>query len=298
MTAFREGAEVSSYRSAIVADVQKNAFLLSSATLMVAPAFTTDVFTLKPDLHSVGMAREIAISVDSSLIELRNGIAQALVDAKKTNVSAQITGTVYEITAQNLLRAAALDSSQAVQVKRGVLTAAANAAAVSLSINSDPVPGDTNSAITATGDIPSGSTILIQRPGSETDYVFPTLTSGAATGTGPYTVPIAGAYAIPAGMSFPIGSRVWVVTPVAVASMDADQLFGVKIVGTLSNYDRPVTAVFPKVRMSKGFNLSFQESEYGSMPWEMSPLLLSAAEATNRLAEIGTRAPGKVYVGG
>jgi hypothetical protein len=99
-------------------------------------------------------------------------------------------------------------------------------------------------------------------------------------------------------MSFPIGSRVWVVTPVAVASMDADQLFGVKIVGTLSNYDRPVTAVFPKVRMSKGFNLSFQESEYGSMPWEMSPLLLSAAEATNRLAEIGTRAPGKVYVGG
>lgn len=280
-----------------MAEVQKNAFMLSSATLMMAPAFTTDVFTLTPALHSVGMAREIAVGVDSSLIELKNGIAQATVDARRTGVSANISGTIFEMTAQNLLRASALDPSAAVVVKRGVLTAAAAAAAVSLSINSDPVPGDTASAITAVGDIPAGATILIQRPNGETDYIFPTMSSGVATGAGPYVVPIAGSYVIPAGMSFPIGSKVWIVSPIPVASTTADQLFGVKIVGTLSNYDRPVTMVFPKVRIAKGFQLSFTEGDYGSMPWEMMPFLLSTQEATGRLTEVGTTRPGMLYVG-
>ena len=280
-----------------MADVQKNAFMLSSATLMMAPAFTTDVFALTPAVHSVGMAREISVGVDSSLIELKNGIAQATVDARRTGVSASISGTIFEVTAQNMLRASALDPSTAVVVKRGVLATAASAAAVSLSINSDPVPGDTGSAITTLSDIPTGSTILIQRPGGETDYIFPTMSSGPATGSGPYAVPIAGAYTIPTGMSFPIGSKVWIVSPIPVASTTADQLFGVKIVGTLSNYDRPVTMVFPKVRIAKGFQLSFSETDYGSMPWEMQPFLLSAQEATNRLSEVGTTRPGMLYVG-
>jgi hypothetical protein len=280
-----------------VADVQKNAFMLSSATLMVAPAFTTDVFALTPALHSVGMAREIAVAVDSSLIELKNGIAQALVDSRRTNVSASLSATIYEMSAQNIMRSLALSGSP-VQVKRGVLASAANAAAVSLSVTSDPIPGDANSAITVLGDIPAGSTILIQRVGSETDYVFPTMSSGATTGTGPFAIPIAAPYVIPAGMSFPAGSRVWIVSPQKIANMDSDDLFGVKITGTLSNYDRPVTAVFPKVRMVKGFNLSYSETDYGSMPWEMAPMIMSVSEATGRLTEIGTRAPGMVYVGG
>lgn len=280
-----------------MADVQKNAFMLSSATLMMAPAFTTDVFSLTPALHSVGMAREISIGVDSSLIELKNGIAQATIDARRTGVSATISGSIYEMTTQNLMRASALDPTSAVVVKRGVLAAEALAAAVSLSVNSDPVPGDATSAITAIGDIPSGSTILIQRPGDETSYVFPTKSSGVATGAGPYAIPIAGAYAIPTGMSFPAGSKVWILSPIPIATTTADQLFGVKIVGTLSNYDRPVTAVFPKVRIAKGFQLSFSETDYGSMPWEMMPFLLSAQEASGRLSEVGTTRPGMLYVG-
>lgn len=280
-----------------MADVQKNAFMLSSATMMMAPAFTTDVFSLTPALHSVGMAREISVGVDSSLIELKNGIAQATIDARRTGVSASISGTIFEMTAQNLLRASALDPTGAVVVKRGTLTVALASAAVSVSVNSDPVPGDSTSAITGVGDIPSGSTILIQRPGGETDYIFPTMSSGVATGAAPFVIPIAGAYAIPAGMTFPVGSKVWIVSPIPVASTTADQMFGIKIVGTLSNYDRPVTMVFPKCRIAKGFQLSFTETDYGSMPWELMPFLLSAQEATGRLSEVGTTRPGMLYVG-
>lgn len=280
-----------------MADVKTPAFMLSSATLMIAPAFTTDVFSLTPALHSVGMSREISVNVDSSLIELKNGIAQAVVESRRTGVSATITGTVFEMTAKNMLISNALDVSSAVVVKRGILTAPLASAAVSIVYNSDPVPGQTDSAITATADVPAGSTILLQRAGDDTAYVFPTVSSGVTSGTGPWTTPIAGAYAIPTGMSFPAGSRVWVLTPVPIANTTADALYGIKITGTLSSYDRPVTAVFPKCRIGKGFALSFAETDYGSMPWEFSPNLLASSEATGRLAEIGVNAPGRLYIG-
>jgi hypothetical protein len=281
-----------------MADVQKSAFSLSSATIMIGKAFTDDVFSLTPAANSVGMVSEVAVGLDSQITELLNGVQQVTVDAKRTGVSGSITGNVYEMTAQNFLRATALSSTFTQPVKRGTLSATAAAAAVSLSINSDPIPGETTSAITAVGDIPLGSTLLLQRVGGETDYVFPTKSTGVATGTGPYTVPIAAPQAIPTGMSFPAGTRVYVVNAVGVANMDADDLFCVKIAGTLSQFDRPVVYVAPKVRMVRGFQLSFNETSYGSMPWEMKPLMLSATEATGRLTEIGTRQTGLLYVGG
>lgn len=282
-----------------MADVQKSAFMLSSATVMVGKAFVDDVFSLTPDTHSVGMVSEVAVPVESQLTELLNGVAQSSVDAVRTGVSTMITANVYEMTAQNAMRAHAL-SGAATQVRRGVLSAAAAAGAVSLSVTSDPIPGDANSAITAIGDIPAGSTILLQRPGSETDYVFSTKTSAAATGVGPYTLPIAAPYVIPAGMTFPAGTRVWILQPIAVGNIRADDLFCVKIVGKLSQFDRPVAYFAPKVRMVKGFGLSFNETQHSSMAWEMKPFLLTKTEVASmpRLVEFGTDAPGLLNLGG
>lgn len=282
-----------------MADVQKSAFSLSSATIMLGKAFTDDVFALRPDKDSVGMVSEVTVPVESSVTELMNGVQQVVVDAKRTGISASITANVFEMTAQNFMRAQSMSGAPSVTVKRGKLTAPLSAAAVSLSITSDPIPGESTSAITALGDIPSGSDILIQRPNGEGDYIFPTKTSGAASGTDPYTVPIAGAYAIPTGMTFPAGSQVWIVSPVSVGDLDADDLFCVKITGVLSNFNRPVTYIAPKVRVVRGFQLAFNETQYSSMPWELRPLVMSAGEAASqsRLSEVGTRRVGKLYVG-
>ena len=282
-----------------MADVQKSAFALSSATIMIGKAFVDDVFALTPEKHSVGMVSEANIGLDSSVNSLLNGVAQAEVDAKRTGVTSSITGNVFEMTAQNFMRSHAMSGS-AIPVKRGRLTAPLVAGAVSVSIASDPIPGEATSAITAITDIPAGSTILIQRGDGETDYVFPTVTSAAATGTGPYVAALDVEHDIPADMSFPAGSRVWVVQPVGVGDIDADDLFCAKIVGTLSNFDRPMVYIAPKVRMVKGFGISFNETQYSSMAWEMKPLLLSRGELTGapRLAEVGTRRSGRLYVGG
>ncbi len=280
-----------------MADVQKSAFSLSSATLMMAPAFSVDPFSLRPDLHSVGMSSEINVSVNSSVTELKNGVAQVTVDSKRTGVSASITANVYEMTSQNFYRSQAMSGSPVV-MKRLALTAAAASAAVSLTATANGVPGETTSTPTAATDIPAGSTLLIQRA-NQTDYLFVATTTAAATlATGTFTIPIA-ASAIPAGMTFAVGDVVWVVDDIPIGSMDADDVFGVKIVGTLSQFNRPVVAVFPKVRVAKGFQLSFNETQYTSMPWELSPLLLSTGEASSlaRGSEFGTRAPGVVYVG-
>jgi hypothetical protein len=278
--------------------VKSNAFMLSSATLMIAPAFSVDVFSLTPGAHGVGMSSDVAIKVDSSLLELKNGIAQTVVDARRTGVMASISANVFEFTAANIQRAAAIATGTVPTVKRGVLSSAAAGAATTISLTSDPVSGDAGSAITATGDIPVGSQILIQRVNGEQDYVFPTVSTGAATGAGPFAVPIAGVYAIPAAMSFAIGARVWVISnAITIADSTKDDLFGVKVTGTLSNFDRPVTAVFPKVRISKGFQMNFTEAGYQSMPFEMVPFVMSTAEATGRLLDIGVNAPGLVYMG-
>jgi hypothetical protein len=207
-----------------------------------------------------------------------------------------ISGTIREFTAQNVMRAMALNGN-AIVSKRGKLSAEAAAGAVSLSIVADTVPGDSSTAIAGSaGAIPAGATLVIQRPDGETDYVFPTRSSGASTFSGgTHTVAIAGDFDIPAGMSFPVGSKVWILNEIQVGG-DQNDLFAVKITGTLSNFDKPVVFVAPKVSVMRGFNLSFTETEYGGMPWEMRPLLLSASEATGRLAEIGTKAPGRVYI--
>ena len=278
-------------------DVKTSAFMLSSATLMMAPAFTTDVFSLTPLLHSVGLTNEVSVDMASTLLELKSGVAQVSVDAKRTGVDVSIKANIWEFTAANIARSIALAGGGQISAKRGVITGAVASGAVTLSINPDTVPGDATSAITAVTDIPAGSTILIQRVNGQQDYVFPTISSGVATGTGPYAIPIAAPYAIPTGMSFAVGDRVWILSPMPIGSMDQDDLFGVKITGTLSSNDRPVTYIAPKVRISKGFQLHFTETAYGSMPFEMQPFIMSAGEATGRLLEIGTRSSGRLYVG-
>lgn len=277
----------------MAADVKNNAFLLGEATLMMVPyADPVSVFELTPELHSLGMVRNVTLGQESDEVELRKGIQQHLVDSKKSNVRTSLSAEVFEFSAQNVLYSLSLGQT-AVGVKRGRLKTAANGAQATIVVTSDPLPGDATSGITAIGDVPNGATILLQVPGSANDYVLPVRVTAATTvATGDYTITAA----IPAGMSFPIGTKVWVVNEIPVASTAEQDFFKVKVVGTLSNNERPVTLILPKVKVRRGFQIQFDEGNYTSMPFEFSPYFLSMAEATGRLAEIGTAQQGNVYI--
>jgi hypothetical protein len=275
-----------------MANVQTPSFLIGNATVMLAPQ-ATDVFSLSPDLHSIGMVKAVTVGVDSDTIELRNGILQNLVDSQKSNVRMTATFEGYEFSAANLYRSLGYATNTVIQRRRGVLTANVAAGATTLSVNSNPVPGDTNSGITAVTNIPQGATVIVQRTG-QADYAFPARVTAATTGSAPYTVTIS---AVPTGMSFSSGDTIWVVNEVDVGSQAPADFFCMKIAGTLSNYNVPLVVLFPKVKITKGFNLSFSETDYSNLPFEVSPYFLAASEVTGRLAEIGSSVNAKAYIG-
>jgi hypothetical protein len=97
-------------------------------------------------------------------------------------------------------------------------------------------------------------------------------------------------------MDFPAGTKAWVVNEVGVGSTAEQDFFKVKVVGTMSANERPITLILPKVKISKGFQIQFDEGNYTSMPFEFAPYFLSKTEITGRLAEIGTAQQGKVYI--
>lgn len=277
----------------MASDVKSPSFLIGNATVMLAPR-SVDVFSLNPDQHSVGMVKAVTVGMEADTIDLRHGIQQNLVDQKRSGVRLTTSFEGYEFSAQNLFRALGY-ANVAVQPKRGALTTAMAAASTSAIIASDPVDGQANTAITAIGDIPSGSTLLIQKAGQD-DFVFPVRTLGAATGSGPYTVTLDDP--IPTGQNFAIGDKVWLVNELDVGAQKDTDFFGMKIVGSLSN-GVPVVVIFPKVKIVRGFNLNFSETDYSNLPFEISPFFLAANEigVGSRLAEIGTKVTGKAYVG-
>lgn len=275
-----------------MADVKSPSFLIGNATVMLAPR-SVDVFSLTPALHSIGMVKAVTVGMEADTIDLRNGIQQNLVDQMRAGVRLTSSFEGYEFTGTTLMRSLGMAGTAIVR-KRGVLTTAIAAGGTSAIMNTDPVSGDATSGITAVGDIPAGSTVVIQRA-LEPDYVYVTRTSGAATGTGPYTVTLASA--LPTGMSFAIGDRVWVVNELNLGDQAEIDFMGMKIVGTLSAGNVPVVVIFPKIKIMRGFNLNFSETDYSNLPFEISPFFLASSEITGRLSEIGTKVTGKAYIG-
>lgn len=277
----------------MTAETKTNAYLLGNATLMLAPFGSVSPFEMTPELHSIGMVKNVTLGVESDKIELRHGIQQNLVDSKKSNVRTTVSAEVYEFSAQNLYRALSF-STTAVAPKRGVLKNAITGASATTTIvvNSSPLPGQSATAITAVGDIPIGATVMIQRAGVESDYVFPVrVTATTTVATGDYTVTVA----MPTGISFAAGDTVWIVNEVPVGSAATEDFFQVKAVGVLTNYDKPMALILPKVKITGGFQLNFSETDYGNMPFQFDPYYLNSDEVSGRLAEIGTRKMGHVY---
>src|SRR3546814_19822884 len=111
------------------------------------------------------------------------------------------------------MRSLAMNDTAAV-LKRGALKAALVGAETELTVSSSPIPGEPTSAIAAVGDIPSGSTLLIQKPSPNQAYVFPTKSSGAPTAADPdFTVPITATYALHAGMAMQADPPLGAVSP-------------------------------------------------------------------------------------
>lgn len=277
-----------------MADVKDPKFVIGNATVMLG-TYSENAFGLTPDLHSVGMVKAVTMEQQADQITLRNGVQQITVDSQKSNVNLTTTFEGYEFSARNLMYALGLQGT-VVKRLRGSITAAVLAGATTMTVASDPVPGEPLSLIDAVGDIPVGATLLVQKA-TQPDNVIPLKVTATTTGTGPYVVTFGTSK--PTGITFEIGDKVWIVNEIDAGSTLQDQYFSAKIVGTLSANNEPIVVVMPKVRISRGFNLSFSETDYSNLPFELTPFILSSSEVTARPEYAGfNKTIAKAYAGG
>lgn len=78
-------------------------------------------------------------------------------------------------------------------------------------------------------------------------------------------------HAIPEGFSFAIGDRVHRSNLIPIGSAEAQPTLAAKVIGILPEGKVPVTLIIPKLRITNGFNMSFQTDQYGNMPFEFKP---------------------------
>ena len=245
-------------------EAQSSKFLLSDATIMVGPR--ADVFDLVPASHSLGLVKSVRAEVTHGFTELTQGLVNSVVYSVNTSIEPMIAGEIYEYTARNLAYGAQLNGDDGFTELETVLTLA-----------SEHDDADTAIALgTGLGsNVTAGDFLVLQKDSGDTIAV---IKAGTVTTD---SVAIASGYGLPTGVVWPVATtKVYRVRkPIKVGQQTDDSLYGVKIVGLLPEGKRPVTMIFPKVRIMKGLSVAFDTQNFSNMPFEFKPYSLIPGDA-------------------
>lgn len=254
-------------------------FLLSTATVMIGPQ--ADLLNLNPAAHSIGLVKNFQLSMDPAYTELTQGITNSVVMSVRTGEPLTASMEVYEYTLRNMAYASGLDASGAtynsitgINLSTAQITAAATAIVVS---------GDVTTTYTV------GSYLFIQQDTDvNSDVVHIAKVTAVAYSAPNTTITFAG-YPIPAGVTFPIGSRVGKVVKVPIAQGVLFQPeLAAKVVGILPKNNEPFTILLPKIKITRGLNVSFDSGNFTNLPFEFTPY--SAASTDPSYPEFGPAA--------
>lgn len=232
-------------------------FMLSTATVMIGPM--ADLHRLEPQKHSIGLVKNFQFTGEPQMTELTQGIKNAVVMSVKTSEGLRTSCEVYEFTPQNLAYASGLDGSQTKFEIAQELSA--------LSAEAAPEGTDLTLATDLTDPLVAGDYLFVQK--GQDDYVH--IVKVASYDDITSTVTIVAGFEIPAGMTFPIGSRVGKLVRVDVGGNTAQPEFACKVVGLLPKDNSPFTILFPKVKITRGLGVSFAADNFTNMPFEMTP---------------------------
>ena len=237
-------------------------FLLSTATVMVGPS--SKVMELSPALHSLGLIKNVQVTTDMQSVELTQGTQALTVTSVATSNQVKISGEIYEYSARNVAYAAGLDASGVAfdpSTVTGLLSTAITVGGASVVL------------VSATG-FTVGDTIVIQ------DTLVPDrLHVGLISAIVTNTLTLATGFVMPTTSAFPIATTiVYKMRDVKIGAVPSIPTFGVKLVGVMPDDASPVTLIFPKVRIMKGFQMSFQTDNFANMPFEFTPYALLAAD--------------------
>lgn len=242
----------------MAAAAKTNQFMIGDATMMVGPM--AEVFNLMPDKHGLGLTKNLAIRIETGSVDLTQGISQTPIFSIQNQFNPMASCEVYEYTARNLAYGLGLDASgssfDAITTPGPFLLTSAAAAA-------------SNSVVLATGAGTGwqvGDWAVIQQA---EDYVFAAKVTTVATDTLTLDKPI------PTGVTFGVATT-RVFRARALSAIGGQNNFvSVKAAVIMPKDKRPVPILFPKVRITRGFDLSIGSSNFSNLPFEFQPYPLT-----------------------
>lgn len=232
-----------------------NNFMLGAATVMIGAQ--ADLFDLVKDTHSIGLVKNFTLSGDPQYLELTQGVKNTIVDSALTNNPIRANMEVYEATPQNLRYALGLEKGSLVTGTTVYdLKADVTAADTSFTIDTD-----------VSSDFSAGDWVVVD---DGNDNMWVAKVASAAFSSPDTTITVASGYDAPVGYTAADGVKIRRVDATMAGSKEDQPYLSAKVVGKLSN-GTPITLLFPKIRIVRGFNLAFVTDNYGNMPLEFTP---------------------------
>ena len=231
-------------------------FMLGEASIMIGPQ--ADLFTLG-SAHSVGLCKNAKITQDIGTVDLTQGTQGSLVMSVQNSATLRVAAEVYEFTARTLAYGLAQDGSTIQTIASTTLSAAVTGGP---SINTVTV---TSAAGMAVGDF-----IMLSPPTSGDEDIPIRRITGISSNTLTLNAAVTTNHAN--------GSTVTKFAAVKMADKSQQPPFlAAKVIGRLANND-VITILLPKVRITKGFDLSFGVQNFGNLPFEMQIFDLVATD--------------------
>lgn len=231
-------------------EAQSINFAVGTATIMVGdPA---DLRDFRPETHSLGLVKNVKIMAEASYIQLTQGIRNEVVHSIKTGEPVSMGAEIYEYNAKNWNYALGF-SGYDVTVNPAVHY-------VKTAVAATP-SGTSTFEVDAVAGFTGGDYVNVQL-GNTSDSVIPRRITGTTSTTVTFDAPIK-------NQAIPVGAAIRKVNIIPVGRQSEQPFLAAKIVGTMADQVEVVIEI-PKLRITKGFDLTFQSSDYANMPFEFT----------------------------
>lgn len=222
-------------------------FLVGTATIMLG--LPADLRDFRPETHSIGLVKNVKLMAEATYIELTQGIRNSVVHSIKTGEPVRASSEVYEFNAANWSYALGFSGYNIINTELETTVTTAVAAS--------SLGTDTFDVASATSYI-VGDYVMVQV--GYDDVVIPRRITATTATTITLDAPIK-------NVAVSIGSKIRRCLVVPVGRKSEQPFLAAKIVGSMAD-GREIAIEIPKLRVTKGFDVTFQTSDYANMPFE------------------------------
>ena len=225
-------------------EAKTSAFMLGTATVMIGAQ--SDLFSLAPDTHSIGLVKNFTMTSEPGYTDLTQGVKNQIVYSVMTSNTVRTQMEVYEYTSKNISYALGLNGNALSAQTTATTLSAAYATGTSITV-------------TSAAGLTVGDSIQVQE-GSDDKTFFRRITAIASN------VLTLNA-ALPVGVAN--GSAVRKVNAIDIGSKLEQPFLSAKIVGSLAD-GTEIGILIPKIRITNGFTMGFVTDNYGNLPFEFT----------------------------